>query len=454
MGALVNNSSYSVRAFTRRLADDTVLNTLAGKGLSALLIKIVTAGLTFAVFVLLARWLGPDAYGRYAIYFSLGTFLGFVCVGGLHTLVLRKLPALDTPESAGPAVALVRDGYQALGLLGLLLIFGSGAIGLVGALMGITAWAPIIAMALALPFALAEYQSHVLRGWSSINLALLPRDVIWRLAVIAVIGALMAFDVTLNAGVAFAWTCGLLAGLVLIQFLIGLKRAPEGGLTKLCASAPTPLATLIEARWLAAAALAGAMLAQLSVVLVGAVLTAVDAGAFFASQRTSTLLALPLIAANMIGAPMIARAWAAGDLAQVQRICSLIVIGLTLPTLAGLVLFALAGGWILSLFDPSYAVHKPILLIFATGALVNALCGPTGFLMLMTGHERQFVKILAVSQGIGLGLVALGATTFGLAGAALGEAVGMALWNILIWRWARQQLGVDPTVAGLGRTTT
>ncbi|MGY6627968.1 MAG: lipopolysaccharide biosynthesis protein [Oceanicaulis sp.] len=440
-----------LRFIRHKFENDDVLRKLAGKGLPALVIKVATAGLSFAMFVFLARWLGPLEYGRYAMLFSLGTFLGFVSVGGLHTLVLRRLPALEHAGASGDAIALVRDGY--LGVLGISALLGAItlAVALAGGAMGMPWQAPLIACALAAPFALAEYQSHVLRGWSSVNLALLPRDVLWRIGVLAIVGFAAAQGASITALQAFGWTSGLLLALAAVQFALGLRRAPPGGFAAARPVRPAPAARVLEARWLWAAAMAGALLPQLSVVVVGALSSAVDAGIFFAAQKTSALLSLPLVAANMIGAPMIARAWAAGDRAGVQRICTLIVIGVTAPTLAGVALFAVAGGQIMALFDPSYGAYKTLLLIFAAGALVNALCGPTGFLMLMTGHERPFVVILIVSQTLGLSLAAAGALTYGLIGAAIGEAVGIAMWNILVWAWARRTLGVDPTVLGIVR---
>lgn len=440
------------KALARGLAGDALLRKLAGKGLPALLIKLATAGLSFAMFVFLARWLGPVEYGRYAMLFALGTFLAFVCVGGLHTLMLRRLPAIEHTGAPGDAIALVRDGYLAVLAIAAALAALLLAAGVAGGAMGRSLYAPLIACALAVPFALAEYQSHVLRGWSSVNLALLPRDVLWRIGVLAAVGLAAAQGLSVTALEAFGWTAGILLALVGAQFALGLRRAPPGGFAAARPVRAAPVARVLEARWLWAAAMAGVLLPQLSVVVVGALTTPVDAGIFFAAQRTSSLLALPLIAANMIGAPMIAKAWAAGDRAGVQRICSFIVIGVTLPTLAGVGLFAVAGGQVLALFDPSYGAYKTVLLIFAAGALVNALCGPTGFLMLMTGHERPFVVILIVSQAIGLSLAAAGALTYGLIGAAIGGSVGFAMWNVLVWAWARRKLGVDPTIFGMSRS--
>lgn len=434
-----------------RLQDDRIVNQLLSKGVSALGIKVATAGLTFILFVCLARWLGPEEYGRYATWFSLGNFLGFVVVGGVHTLALRQIPASISKNELGAAVGLMRDGYLAMGLLGAVLLVLFVVTGGLGQVLGFRWWAPLIAAGLALPFAVAEFQSNALRGWGSVNLALLPRDVIWRLVLVAILGFLVSTGAQLTAVEAFVWTCGVLLALNAAQFVLGRRLAlPAGGFSAARDIPPAPLTALLDARWLSLAAVVTVLLTQLSVVVVSAVLDVVDAGIFFAAQRTSALLSLPLVAANMIGAPMIAKAWAEDDRASIQRICVLIALGLTGPTLAGWLLFAFEGAWIMALFDPSFSDHGALLMILATGSLVNAFCGPTGVFMLMTGHEKSHVVILATVNVLGLTLVAGLSAIYGLSGAVVASALTIVLWNVIVASWIKATYGIDTTILHLG----
>ncbi|MEM7741132.1 MAG: lipopolysaccharide biosynthesis protein [Pseudomonadota bacterium] len=433
------------------LQDDRIVNQLLSKGVSALAIKVATAGLTFVLFVCLARWLGPEEYGRYATWFSLGNFLGFVVVGGVHTLALRQIPALISNKQHGAALGLMRDGYLALGLLGAVLLAICATAGLFGEALGYFWWAPLIAAGLALPFAVAEFQSNALRGWGSVNLALLPRDVIWRLSLVALLAWLVSTGVQVTATEAFAWTCIVLLALNIAQFVLGQRVAlTKDGWAAAQEHPPAPISALVDARWLALAAIVTVLLTQLSVVVVSAVLNVVDAGVFFAAQRTSALLSLPLVAANMIGAPMIAKAWAEDDKASIQRICALIALGLTLPTLAGWLLFAMEGAWIMALFDPSFSEYGGLLMILASGAVVNAFCGPTGVFMLMTGHERSHVLILATVNIVGLFCVAILSTYDGLSGAVVASALTIVVWNVTVALWIKVKYGIDTTILHLG----
>ncbi|WP_419320587.1 lipopolysaccharide biosynthesis protein [Caulobacter sp. ErkDOM-E] len=444
---MLNRGRNFVARIAYSLANDATLRKLTGKGGPALIIKVTTAGVTFAMFVLLARWLGPLEYGRYATLFTLATFLAFLVVGGFHTLALRQLPALEHSDRPDEAIALVRDGYIAILLMAASLACIALAAGAaLSGLAGPAAWVPLAALGLATPLAIAEYQSNVLRGWGSVLLALLPRDVLWRLLVLAGIAVPVLRGHSLGAGVAFAITAAILLALVGAQFFLGLRRAPSEGFSEAHKHRPAPITRLAEARWLWAAALSGALVPQLGVVVVGGLLSPTDAGVLFAAQRTAALLSLPLVAAEIIGGPMIAHAWAKSDPKEIQRICKLINLILFVPVSLGAIAMAALSGQILSIFRPEFSPYAYVLIILSLGTLANALCGPTGFLLLMTGNERQFVLIYSSVQIVGLGLVAAFAAYSGLIGAAIASAVSIVAWNVIVALWSRANLGIDPTI--------
>lgn len=75
-------------------------------------------------------------------------------------------------------------------------------------------------------------------------------------------------------------------------------------------------------------------------------------------------------------------------------------------------------------------------------------CGSVGFLMTMTGHEREAARVVA---GAALANVALNAALvppFGLSGAAVATAVSLVGWNAVLLTRARTRLGIVPTVLG------
>lgn len=429
------------------IGGDSLPSRFVSRGFQALIIKLSTAALTFLMFVVLARFLDAREYGTYATIFSLATFFGYFILGGLHTFALRCIPSLEVQGRQDLSGRLIRDGYIAIGFLAMALAATTWTGGaLLQGTVGAQAWFPFIAIALAAPLAFAEFQSNVLRGWGSVNRALIPRDVGWRVISIVAVGGLALAGVRLEAVPIFILTAAILLVLVVVQFGFGLRATPPEALAGAGEGLPRPGKLLTEARWLWVAALSGAIVPQLGVVLVSGLLSPIDAGVMFAAQRAAALLSLPLVAAEIIGGPMIAHAWARNDVHQIQRVCMLINTTLAIPVTVGAIAMTVLSDQILSTFRPEFSAYGFVLTILAMGTLVNALCGPTGFIMLMTGNEKKFVMIYSMSQLVGLSLIAATSFYWGILGAAFASTATVVIWNIIVAQWSRKNLGVDPTV--------
>ncbi|RBP77904.1 O-antigen/teichoic acid export membrane protein [Rhodobacter sp. 140A] len=418
-----------------------------------MVVKLAAAGLSYAMFVVLSRWLGADTYGRFASAFSAGTFLSFVMLLGLHTELLRGLPQREAAAMGGGETrwAFLWGTSRALGLS--ILVFGTLGVVLAVATtaIGRPQWAGMIVMAIAIAggLALAEFLASMFRALGAVSIALLPRDVLWRGLVLGSVLVLALLHVEGGFVSAAALTVVLLLLTLGLQFFWGRSLLPAKDTSP--QAIPPVRGLLWDARWLAAAALASNLLQPLAVVAVGAVLSYADSGVFFAAQKTAALLSLPLIAMNMIGAPQIARAWSAGDRAEVQRICTHVAVTATAGTAVGLAVVLGFSGDLLGVFNPAYRDQGAILIVLSLGNILNTLAGPTGYLMLMTGHEKRFVLISSVAQVSGILTVVIGGALFGLAGAAWGEVVGVAIFNVAIWRWGRKRLGVDSSFFSLAR---
>jgi len=72
-------------------------------------IAISSAGLSFLMFLFLAKALGAEEYGRFAPMFSLGSFLAFVALLGQQTRVLKRLPGWIDAAEFGSANQLLRQ---------------------------------------------------------------------------------------------------------------------------------------------------------------------------------------------------------------------------------------------------------------------------------------------------------------------------------------------------------
>lgn len=166
--------------------------------------------------------------------------------------------------------------------------------------------------------------------------------------------------------------------------------------------------------------------------------------AFFASaQRTATLASFVLIAVNLVVAPKFAQAFAKGNQKEVNKLSLLssrLMIALAVPVLAFMIFFP---EFLMGLFGEEYKVAAPLLQILAIGQFINVITGSVGYLLNMTGHEKDMRNVVLFSGPLAIAL-AFGLTSqFGLMGAAYATAISVATQNLLALWMVKKRLGFN-----------
>jgi O-antigen/teichoic acid export membrane protein len=190
------------------------------------------------------------------------------------------------------------------------------------------------------------------------------------------------------------------------------------------------------------------LLNQTDILLVGALVGTTPAGLYAAASRLSRLITFGHNAGNQIAAPMIAELHRKGELHRLQRLVSLSAWGSTLSAGAFAAAIAAAGKLLLGLFDPSFRTGYAILLVLAAGQVVNAVTGPVGYLLNMTGHQDVNARILAWITALNLVLNLPAILIAGPLGAAVVTSALGALKNGWTWWVVRQRLGINSSVLG------
>ena len=156
---------------------------LARSGAVAGIIKLASAGLSFAMFVVIALVTDERQFGLYSAAYAGASLVSFFAVMGQQSTVLRFWPQYARAGRTGIANGLM--GRSMLVTLGGLVTSSLilALIGLVPALGDKTPeWLPLCLSAAVLSFALgwSEFASGAYRAKSALLSALLPRDVFWR----------------------------------------------------------------------------------------------------------------------------------------------------------------------------------------------------------------------------------------------------------------------------------
>jgi O-antigen/teichoic acid export membrane protein len=429
-----------------RMSSGDFTTRFLGRSFAAFSIKLGSAGLSFVMFVLLARAMGRDDYGYFGSIFSLTMLLAVVGSLGQRPLVLRFGASYHETQSDTLRRGVIWRGYAVV-------LAGCLTVGCVGAVIfqyfggGLDMrWIAAI-VALTVAWALVEYQSFVMRISSGVALALMPRDIIWRLLICGLAGlAALGF---LPGSIGTRGWIWIMAGSLLVIGAVQFGLNERGGETQRIFGPAdmrhsewnAPMRHL----WLSSVIMIAAQ--SLSVILIERQIGPDQAGPYFSALRTAQLLNLFLFATSVICSPMLSRSMTRGDREETQKVCTLTATVGGGFGAAGFLMILVAGGFLMRLFGEGFDSATPALIILAAGFLVNTLAGPTGPLLEMSGHERAYFRVLFVANTIGIAVMPLAIIYADTIGAALCTAGIAIAWNIAAVVYCRRKLGIDPSLA-------
>lgn len=196
-------------------------------------------------------------------------------------------------------------------------------------------------------------------------------------------------------------------------------------------------------------AMAGLFYSSFSIVIASHYISEKEIGYLKAAQQLCELIGFSLIVVNSIFPARFAYLFHSGNIEQLKRMASLSCVVSAIASAPFFLAFILFPGAILSIYGNSFGQAAFALQILAVAQFVNALTGPSGFMLAMTGHERDLRNIAVFYASLGSALiVALGALG-GLSEVAAGLSLVMILQNVTAFVLVRQKLGFH--MFGLGR---
>lgn len=429
---------------------DDLLIRLARASTVTLFIKVGAAGLTFLMLLLIARAMVVEDYGRFALGFSVASFLGVAATVGFHEAILRWLPEYKAKGDAGQGRQLLYFAMQVVAGAGVAAALATVAIAFI-----VADGAPyLLATAiLIVPLALSEYFAAALRALGSIVGALAPKDVLWRLFGVGLAGGYVLADARLAPGTALLLMAAALGVLVAGQaYLIKVRADAE-----VASVVPSALPNERLSRggalrvawpmWVSSLMINAGQ--HLDVVLVGLFLAPEQTAAYFAASRIAGLLSFPWVAMNVMASPIIATLHHSGDREGLQKMLNRGVALMAVPTLIGLAIFVIGGSWILSLFNQGFGSLQGVLILLSISFALTALAGPSHALMQMTGNQTPYLKILGVGYGVGLLVLLMLLPVIGVWAAGVGHLISSLIRNVWIRQFALRHIQVEPTLLSL-----
>jgi O-antigen/teichoic acid export membrane protein len=407
---------------------------------------IFTAGTGYLFKVYLARVLGAKALGIYALGMTIIGFVGLFNAFGLPQSAVRFVAAYR-------ATGRTEQLRHFLGRGLFLLLFSNLILG--GLLLLAGPWIAIhfyrtpelkeyfgLFVLLMLLGALTTFLGQVLAGY---------KDVARRTVITNFIGTPLAMVLSI---VLIVWGLGL-RGYILAQILGGVAVLVLLGLAVRTLTPATrdirlPIFSPLEKQVVSFSAFALGvsllefLMAQSDKVLIGFYLNARDVGIYAVAMGLVSFVSIVLQSVNQIFSPAIADLHARGDLALLTRLFQTLTkwcLGLTLPLGAVMIIFAPV---LMHVFGRDFEVGWPVLVIGTIGQVVNCGVGSVGYLLLMSGHQRDLVRIQTVMAVVMVALGLLLVPKWGIVGAAIVAAVTNLVSNLWYLWEVRRKLGMSP----------
>ncbi len=183
---------------------------------------------------------------------------------------------------------------------------------------------------------------------------------------------------------------------------------------------------------------------RVDVLLVGALLSAVGAGVYNALLVLVAIAWIPLLSFNQLLPPVASDLYASDRMATLNAIYTAVtrlIITTVVPFLAVLVVY---GRELLALFGPAYTQGYVPLVVYLGGVFVGSAVGATGWLLMMTDHQYARMILDWLLAVLNVVLTYTFIVEFGLVGAALGTSLAIAVQNAIQVVLLRQFEGLWP----------
>lgn len=432
-----------------------VRRRLVSGGAAAFFAKVASMLATVGMLALLARVLEPGPFGTYVVIMSLINVAATVGALGLPQTATRLIATERSGRSSGSAARIAAMAVVGAGAGSLILtllyvsvghgpltstILGSSAIGLA---VPIATWFAATAMQRVLGEALRGYDEVAAASlFATQNLGLVTVAVGFAGLLIAEtsVGLDLRRVVTIMA--LAAWF-GAAIGLVLLW---RRSRRREPGADPTAADAPAKRGwreVLVVAWPILVSSVTLFVITQGDVWILSAIGGPTEVASYGAALRLVNLVTLPLLIANAVLPPVIARWHAEGERSRLEQVLRSIATLTGLPSAVALVLVIAFAPQVLGvIFGAYYADAAVILRLLAIGQFANVLTGSCGQVLLMTGHERT---VMGLTVGLGtasLAAAVLATQAFGPTGLAAAMAAGLVAQNVAKLLFARYLAGV------------
>ena len=408
-----------------------------------ILLKVGSGGLAFALFSLAARTMSADAFGDFATWLSIAQIASVVGLVGQELLLVRFLNEYQVRGQADLTKGVLLSSLKSSAIAMLISI---AAIVAVAGIRG--EWWLLVLSVAAFTAVNAGLMlgSQIARSLVSILMGEGNREFFWRVAIVLFLIAMLFGHRQLSPAELFtAMAVAMALGLV-VQIVSILRVLPN--LRNVSARFETSRWRRSGFRFWLASILEAAN-QYFDVILVYWMLDPATAGVYFAASRLANVFAMLSAALYTFGARRLPALYFSKDHRGLEHTLKLMAEVTALCVVSGLVIVWVGAPYLLGLFGPHFAAQKWVLIVLALGTAIQAAGGPSATILQLTGHERDYVPVVAANVVLRLAGFVVLIPWLGVLGAAISATVSLTLVTIVLNLLCRRRTGVDPSVLAL-----
>lgn len=400
--------------------------------------------------IMLSRLLGPAGYGAYAFALAVASFLQMPVQIGLRNTAVRFASVYaETGEwdlLRGLLRRLMQWGlsYSAAAsiiLAILVVLYGRFVRETDGQTLFLAA--TLIVLLMPLPALLGGF----LRGYRKAVLGQTPEFVLRPAALLIFVGLAYLLTGRLTPVGAMAVNGGscLFAAAVALYWL--RRYRPNSS-----SSSPARFDSASWARAIVPLSMAGGMLiinSQASTLLLGLLSNSDQVGIYRVAFQSCSFVSLGLTGINLLIGPDIARLNSSKGMAELQRVVThgaRLSLVWAIPIAAGFIFFGRP--FVTTVFGQPYTQAYPVLLLISVAQLIAVSAGSVGFILNMTGHERDTFVAYSLCAVSNILLLVVLVPRAGAVGAAFANLATLPACNLYLVYRTLKQTGLDSTALG------
>jgi O-antigen/teichoic acid export membrane protein len=385
----------------------------------------------------------PASFGSFAIIFNAMSFLSVFALCGQETLIARSWD--EYTGSGRPALARGALTFGATVVVGVALLMAL-AVAIVWPTWHAAVSLPLVLAAAAYLFAnaLMQFFGQFSRVAAGVLIGEPPRELLWRLIVVFTIAFHHAFNLEFDSTDFFLASAAALVIAIVVQAWQVARVVPASVKSAVSEREVAVWIPRSFKMWLSA--LMDTTGQYLEVVVIGLFIGPAAAGFYFVATRITNVFAMIAGAISVYATPRISALFYGNAKRELQDILtSLAVIGAILIG-GAFVTIVVVGKLLLWAFGAVYVSAYPALLVLAAGASIGALAGPATHVLLLTGHEGTYPRIMGCTLLLRFGLIALLGPTYGLMGAVAAWSISAIFMTTVLIVACRRLVGLDPSL--------